>query len=204
MSAFLFVDQRLQHSRAERRRLQRRARFPHAPSIQKTTSCLYSLRHIGGDTPVVLYLRMKWKEASAASMTDESLLDVAKRLHDCCTAAEKTAWRYPRNEREEKVMNAAHKHLAEHRLVRWILRMNLMNGVAPKGEDIAEAYASEYSWRGMPWIRNDAAVVQRMRLPTQRKWAERLRRQWHLKIGTLKVETPMLAGEVERKVSCFE
>jgi len=147
---------------------------------------------------------MKWKEARAASMTDEALIAVAKHLHDNSTAAEKTAWRYPRNEAEEKIMNAAHKHLAEHRLVRWILRMNLINGVAPKGEDIAEAYAGEYPWRGMPWIRNHAAAVQRMPLPTQRKWAERFRRQWNLKIGTLKVETPMLAGEVERKVACFE
>ena len=32
-----------------------------------------------------------------------------------------------------------HTHLAEHRQVRLIFRMHLINGVAPKSEDTAEA-----------------------------------------------------------------
>jgi len=137
-------------------------------------------------------------------MTDDMLLAIAKRIHDSCTAAEKIAWRYPRNEGEEKIINRAHQHLAEHRAVRWILRRNIVNGVAPKCEDIAHAYATEYPWRGMPWVKNDGAVVQGMTMQTLRKWAQRLRRDWHLKIGTLKVETPMAAGEVERKATDLE
>ena len=85
---------------------------------------------------------MKWKEAWAAAMTNESLLDVAKRLCDSCAAAEKNTRRYPRNEAEENTharSTHTHTHLAEHRQVRWIFRMHLINGVAPKSEDTAEA-----------------------------------------------------------------
>ena len=130
-------------------------------------------------------------------------MDIAKRIHDDYTAAEKTAWRYPRNENEEN-MNMAHKHLAEHRLVRWIMRMNIERGVAPKSEDMAQAYACEYPWRGMPWVRNDGAMVKAMKLQTQRIWAERLRQNWNLKVGTLKVETPMAPGEIARKALYLE
>lgn len=200
MSAYEFCAERVQHERAEKkRRLKRRARFPEATVTKQIAGCLYSLRHIGGDVAVTVFLSMKWKEAKAATMSEAALLAIAKRIHDSFTEAERTAWRYPRNANEESVLNAAHKHMAELRLVRWILRMNFYNGVAPKGEDMAHAYRKEYPWRGMPWVENHGAHVENMRPASQRKWAERLRRHWNLKIGTLKVEAPMGAGEVERK-----
>ena len=41
-------------------------------------------------------------------------------------------------------------------------------------------------------------------MATKRKWAEGLRREWHLKSGTLKVETPTYAGSGQRRVACFD
>jgi len=204
MSAYDFCVTRVKSVRAEQRRLRRASRFPEGRLLKNVTGCLYSLRHIGGNDAIVLYLRMKWKGAKTAFMTEGRLLDIAKRIHDDSTAAEKTAWRYPRNEQEEKVMNIAHRHLAVHRLVRWIMKMNIERGVAPKSEDLAQAYAGEYNWRGMPWVQNDGAMVKAMQLQTKRKWAERLRQNWNLKIGTLKVETPMAPGEIARKAHDLE
>ena len=204
MSAYEFCANRVNYIRAEKRRLRRASKLPEGRCLKSVAGCLYSLKHIGGNDAIVLYLRMKWKVAKDARMTEGVLLDIAKRIYNDFSAAEKTAWRYPRNENEEKIMNMAHKHLAEHRLVRWIMRMNIERGVAPKCEDMAQAYACEYPWRGMPWVTNDAAIVKGMKPSTQRKWAERLRQNWNLKVGTLKVETPMAPGEIARKAHDLE
>ena len=115
------------------------------------------------------------------------------------SADQRSAWRYPRNLREQAARQAAHNFVAEHRLFAWLVDANQSRGIAPSTRDLLFEYHRLWPFAGTANVDHTPAQLLAGSHSGQRTWALRWRDRWGVAHGRLQVRPAVDPEELRRK-----
>jgi hypothetical protein len=109
-----------------------------------------------------------------------------------CSIEQLVAHELPETPRDKRIHFLASNWLAERNTAKWVQNQNYSLGVAPASSAMLEQYSI---YRG---IEEAGSITTATR--TGRRFCQRFRRAWRIRIGTLKVQETMPDIVVKQKV----
>jgi hypothetical protein len=109
-----------------------------------------------------------------------------------CSVEQLLAYEQPEKARDVRAKNAAQQWLAERTIAMWVQEQNYNKGVAPASSDLVNQYVATLGEGAAGAVATDAR--------TARRFCQRFRSRWHIRMGVLKVREDMPEHTISQKV----